>query len=126
VNAVPEGFPAAAPPAADIDRLLAGSHHDPHSVLGVHTVGRAFAARALLPGAKAVTLRAGEQRYPMEPVIDALFAVAVPEHPGDYRLEVEYDGHTVTTDDPYRWLPTVGELDLHLIGEGRHEPAASA
>jgi len=121
VNAVPEGFPAAAPPAADIDRLLAGSHHDPHSVLGVHAVGRAFAARALLPGAKAVTLRAGEQRYPMEPVIDALFAVAVPEHPGDYRLEVEYDGHTVTSDDPYRWLPTVGELDLHLIGEGRHE-----
>jgi 1,4-alpha-glucan branching enzyme len=25
------------------------------------------------------------------------------------------------TDDPYRWLPTVGEVDLHLIGEGRHE-----
>lgn len=121
MNAVPEGFPAAAPPAADIDRLLAGSHHDPHSVLGVHPAGKGFVARALLPGAKAVTLRAGEHRYPMEPVIDALFAVAVPEHPGDYRLEVEYDGHTATCDDPYRWLPTVGELDLHLIGEGRHE-----
>ncbi|HKN97047.1 MAG TPA: 1,4-alpha-glucan branching protein GlgB, partial [Pseudonocardiaceae bacterium] len=80
-----------------------------------------FAARALLPGAKAVTLCAGGEKYPMEPVIDALFAVAVPEHPGDYRLEVEYDGHTATADDPYRWLPTVGELDLHLIGEGRHE-----
>ncbi|WIV56697.1 1,4-alpha-glucan branching protein GlgB [Amycolatopsis nalaikhensis] len=121
MNAVPEGFPAAAPPAADIDRLLAGSHHDPHSVLGVHPAGKGFVARALLPGAKAVTLRAGEHRYPMEPVIDALFAVAVPEHPGDYRLQVEYDGHTATCDDPYRWLPTVGELDLHLIGEGRHE-----
>ena len=121
MNAVPEGLPAAAPPAADIDRLLAGSHHDPHSVLGVHAAGTGFAARALLPGAKAVALRAGEHRYPMEPVIDALFAVAVPEHPGDYRLEVEYDGHTATADDPYRWLPTVGELDLHLIGEGRHE-----
>ena len=24
-------------------------------------------------------------------------------------------------DDPYRHLPTLGELDLHLIGEGRHE-----
>ena len=24
-------------------------------------------------------------------------------------------------DDPYRYLPTIGELDLHLIGEGRHE-----
>ncbi|NBH03161.1 1,4-alpha-glucan branching protein GlgB [Amycolatopsis sp. SID8362] len=121
MNAVPEGLPAAAPPAADIDRLLAGSHHDPHSVLGVHPAGKGFVARALLPGAKAVTLSAGERRFPMEPVIDALFAVAVPEHPGDYRLEVEYDGHTTTADDPYRWLPTVGELDLHLIGEGRHE-----
>ena len=24
-------------------------------------------------------------------------------------------------DDPYRFLPTLGELDLYLIGEGRHE-----
>lgn len=121
MNAVPKDLPDAAPPAADIDRLLAGSHHDPHSVLGVHAVGTGFAARALLPGAKTVALLVGDQRYPMEPVIDALFAVAVPEHPGDYRLEIGYDGDTVTTDDPYRWLPTVGELDLHLIGEGRHE-----
>ena len=26
-----------------------------------------------------------------------------------------------TADDPYRFLPTLGEVDLHLIGEGRHE-----
>ena len=25
------------------------------------------------------------------------------------------------SDDPYRFLPTLGEVDLHLIGEGRHE-----
>ena len=24
-------------------------------------------------------------------------------------------------DDPYRHLPTLGEMDLHLIAEGRHE-----
>ena len=24
-------------------------------------------------------------------------------------------------DDPYRFLPTLGEMDLHLINEGRHE-----
>src|SRR3712207_9581385 len=29
------------------------------------------------------------------------------------------DVHTV--DAPYRWLPALGEVDLHLIGEGRHE-----
>ena len=39
----------------------------------------------------------------------------------DYRLEVAYDGPARTVDDPYRFLPTLGEIDLHLIGEGRHE-----
>jgi 1,4-alpha-glucan branching enzyme len=39
----------------------------------------------------------------------------------DYRLAVDYGDNTVTVDDPYRWLPTLGEIDLHLIGEGRHE-----
>ena len=28
---------------------------------------------------------------------------------------------TITIDDPYRFLPTIGELDVHLLGEGRHE-----
>ena len=31
------------------------------------------------------------------------------------------DGATFTVDDPYRFWPTLGDLDLHLIGEGRHE-----
>lgn len=40
----------------------------------------------------------------------------------DYRVSVAYDGGEPTTyDDPYRYLPTVGETDLHLINEGRHE-----
>ena len=44
------------------------------------------------------------------------------ELPLDYKLEVDYgESGTVTIDDPYRFMPTVGELDLHLVGEGRHE-----
>jgi 1,4-alpha-glucan branching enzyme len=51
----------------------------------------------------------------------------------DYRLVVTYEGDGGVTergdgsesprlqDDPYRHIPTVGELDLHLIAEGRHE-----
>ena len=43
-------------------------------------------------------------------------------HVPDYRLEVTYKDHEPQImDDPYRYLPTVGEVDLHLIGEGRHE-----
>ncbi|QWF82685.1 1,4-alpha-glucan branching protein GlgB [Amycolatopsis sp. CA-230715] len=117
-------LPDSAPPAEDIDRLLAGSHHDPHGVLGVHggsSSGGTVVARALRPGAKAVAVVAGTRSFPLDHVVDGLFSGALPEHPGDYRLEVSFDSHTETTDDPYRWLPTVGELDLHLIGEGRHE-----
>jgi 1,4-alpha-glucan branching enzyme len=54
-------------------------------------------------------------------VSDGVFAGALDNHPGAYLLELDYRGRIVTVDDPYRWLPTVGELDLHLIGEGRHE-----
>jgi 1,4-alpha-glucan branching enzyme len=40
----------------------------------------------------------------------------------DYRLAVTYgEGPELLQDDPYRHLPTLGELDLHLISEGRHE-----
>ena len=44
------------------------------------------------------------------------------ELPLAYQLEVDYgDSGTITIDDPYRFLPTIGELDVHLLGEGRHE-----
>jgi 1,4-alpha-glucan branching enzyme len=39
-----------------------------------------------------------------------------------YRFEVDYGSppSTIAFDDPYRSWPTLGEIDLHLIGEGRH------
>ena len=37
-------------------------------------------------------------------------------------LEVRFpDGGVLAYDDPYAFPPTLGELDLHLLGEGRHE-----
>ncbi|HEX4688355.1 MAG TPA: 1,4-alpha-glucan branching protein GlgB [Nocardioides sp.] len=39
----------------------------------------------------------------------------------DYRVEVDYGQGAITVDDPYRFLPTLGEVDLHLVNEGRHE-----
>ncbi len=39
-----------------------------------------------------------------------------------YRLEATWpDGTTFVYDDPYALPPSLGELDLYLIGEGRHE-----
>jgi len=40
---------------------------------------------------------------------------------GPYQLEATFqDGSRLRWADPYRCWPTVGEVDLHLMGEGRH------
>jgi 1,4-alpha-glucan branching enzyme len=52
-----------------------------------------------------------------------VFTVTLPdEKVPDYRIATSYspDEESVA-DDPYRFLPVIGEYDLYLIGEGRHE-----
>ena len=116
-------MPIAAAP--DLERLVRREHNDPHSILGAHPQPGGVVIRALRPAAAgvravvdgdAVTL---EQVHPggvFEGVVEGA------ELPLAYRLEVDYpDIGTVEIDDPYRFGPTIGDLDLHLIGEGRHE-----
>ncbi len=106
----------------DRRRILAGEHHDPHSVLGAHPEKGGVRVRALKPYAKRVTLVADGLRAELEPEGDGLFSAHLPLAAAPpYRLAVTYDSAEVTGDDPYRFLPSLGELDLHLIGEGRHE-----
>jgi 1,4-alpha-glucan branching enzyme len=117
-----EAYP---PDQGTIDRLLGGSHHNPHGVLGAHPQADGTVVRALRPHAEEVAVLVGgdpEQVFPLVRVHDAgLWSGLVPEAPGDYRLRVRYGTDAHITDDPYRWLPTLGEIDIHLIGEGRHE-----
>ncbi len=115
------------PPTADLNRLLAGEHHDPHSVLGAHEYGDHTVIRAYRPHAVGVAALVGGERYRFQHIESGLFAVGLPfTNLVDYRLEVGYEGggdapnvHTVA--DAYRFLPTLGEVDLHLFAEGRHE-----
>ncbi|KJK36969.1 hypothetical protein UK15_24990 [Streptomyces variegatus] len=108
--------------AVDRDRLLDGTHHAPHSVLGAHPVPGGVAFRAFRPYALAVTVVAGELRAELHDDGEGFFSGLLPlrEVPA-YRLVVEYEGTVQETEDAYRFLPTLGDLDLHLIGEGRHE-----
>jgi 1,4-alpha-glucan branching enzyme len=110
----------------EIDLILAGQHHDPHAVLGAHLGPRGTVIRALRPLAWSVDVVLPDgSRYPMGHVHEGVFSVTVPADApvGEYRLAVSYraDGPELFADDPYRHLPTLGEMDLHLIGEGRHE-----
>ncbi|MFE5026948.1 1,4-alpha-glucan branching enzyme [Streptomyces sp. NPDC056656] len=110
--------------AADRDRLLAGTHHDPHSTLGAHTTPSGTAFRALRPHARAVTVVAAGLRVVLHDDGDGFFSglADLPAPPADYRLLVTYEGAAEhETPDPYGLLPALSGFDLHLIGEGRHE-----
>jgi 1,4-alpha-glucan branching enzyme len=116
-------MPIAAAP--DLERLVRREHNDPHSILGAHPQPGGVVIRALRPAAsgvralvdgEAVTLESVHPGGVFEGVVEGA------ELPLAYRLEVDYpDIGTVEIDDPYRFGPTIGDLDLHLLGEGRHE-----
>ena len=111
---------------AEIERLVAGEHHDPHSILGAHPGPDGIVIRALRPLATSVALVLDDgRRVPMAHLAQGVFAVTLPEQKvPDYRIATSYapdGGDEQVTDDPYRFLPMIGEFDLYLIGEGRHE-----
>ncbi|WP_062990780.1 1,4-alpha-glucan branching protein GlgB [Nocardia anaemiae] len=107
----------------DLMLLAAGTHTDPHTVLGAHPHPDGTIVRVLRPHADTVFARVGGVDHPLKSLGHGIFAGVVP-HPDlmDYRIVTNYQGgQTIISADGYRFLPTVGELDLHLIGEGRHE-----
>jgi 1,4-alpha-glucan branching enzyme len=106
-----------------IRALVEGRHPDPHDALGQHQVPEGWVIRAVRPLAEAVVaVRADGSRHALEHVADGLWQGVVPDPGQAYELETSYaDGPTWTAGDPYRFVPSVGELDRHLFGEGRHE-----
>nr|WP_229877824.1 1,4-alpha-glucan branching enzyme [Streptomyces bluensis] len=107
----------------DRERLLSGTHHQPHAVLGAHPAPGGVVFRAFRPYALGVTVVTDELRADLHDDGDGFFSAVLPLRavPASYRLIVAYEGTVRETEDAYRFLPSVGELDLHLIGEGRHE-----
>jgi 1,4-alpha-glucan branching enzyme len=97
-------------------------YYDPHSVLGPHPAGGGVTIRTLRPLADAVAVVTAQGKTPAIHEQDGIWlAVLETGQVPDYRLEVTYGEVTSLSDDPYRFMPTLGELDLQLIGEGRHE-----
>ncbi|WP_282780570.1 1,4-alpha-glucan branching protein GlgB [Nocardia sp. CC201C] len=107
----------------DLMLLAAGTHPDPHTVLGAHPHPGGTVIRAIRPHADTVAARIGDADHPLEHLEHGVFEGVVPfPELWDYRLVTSYPGGRTTVDaDGYRFLPTLGELDLHLIGEGRHQ-----
>jgi 1,4-alpha-glucan branching enzyme len=111
---------------ASIATLMQGDHSDPFSVLGMHRNHGELVVRALLPGAVTVELieaKNGRKLASLKPVEgSAVFAGAIPrrKNPFAYRLRVDWGTHQQDMEDPYRFPPVLGEMDVWLLSEGTH------
>ncbi len=108
-----------------LDEVAGGSHHDPHAVLGIHAGDDpgTWVIRTRRPLAETVTAVFDDgRRVPLEHVRSGIWEGTLDGRRGPYQITATYaDAPDYTADDPYRHEPLIGDLDLHLIAEGRHE-----
>lgn len=108
----------------ELSRVCRGDHDDPHVILGPHIHDGRVSLRVLDGHATGVVAQGtwGETRLERE-YLDVwsgtLPGLTVP----DYQLVTEYWDEVVVQQDPYRFEPTLSDVDLHLMSEGRHELA---
>ena len=96
-----------------LDLVVEGRHGNPHGVLGAHVHDGAVTVRAFRPLAESVVVASGGTKVALEHEREGIWVgvLDVPDVP-DYRLEVTYAGSPpLVTDDPYRYLPTLGDVD---------------
>jgi 1,4-alpha-glucan branching enzyme len=111
---------------SEIAAIVEARHDDPFSFLGMHRSAGGIIVRAMLPTAERMAV--------VEATTGAVAGIGVRVHPGGlfvatiadrqqpfrYRLRISSGGAEREFDDIYRFPPVLGELDLHLLGEGNH------
>ncbi|MDQ4051881.1 MAG: 1,4-alpha-glucan branching protein GlgB [Actinomycetota bacterium] len=109
-------------PREEMDQIVRGEHGHPHAVLGPHLIDGQVWLRTYKPLASAVVVRHPQGETPLAHLHNGVWAGRLPQSEvPDYGLSVSYGDTRLDVDDPYRFLPTLGEVDLHLLNEGRHE-----
>ena len=116
----------------DMFRILRGYHADPFSFLGAHQDGLDTIIRAYAPHAQSVSIFTPRGKTAVA-TCDRLHEGGVfqarvksTKLKSGYQLSAQYDDQPYRYDDPYRFSPDLGELDLHLLSEGRHVRAFKA
>ena len=113
---------------AELDTLVRGDHSDPHHILGGHPYkqgpDQGVIIRAYHPEAYRVTLLWDGQSVTMARIhpggiFEADLKKAAWPFPYHFRFHFK-DGNTWETEDAYRFLPSLGEMDLFLFNEGNH------
>lgn len=107
--------------SAALDALAAGRYGDPFAILGPHEASGHVVVRTIQPGARGVDLltSSGEKPITMRCIHEAGIFEGELTRNDTYRLRVDWGGSVQIFDDSYRFPPLLGDLDLHLLGEGR-------
>src|ERR1700730_4513078 len=111
---------------AELNAFLRLKHGDPHAILGAHHLNGGVVIRAFRPDAEEIEVLIGRKKAQSMTRTHAsgLFEILIPDlaEIPSYRFRVHYPNEKVfTLRDPYSFLPTLGDLDLHLFAEGKHE-----
>ena len=112
------------------ERLDDAHRADPFGFFGLHDEAGGLVLRAFVPWADtlaAIDPATGAEIVPFDRrTPDGLFETRLGRRPRfAYRLRARAADRTVDFEDPYRFGPVLGEIDLHLLGEGTHQRAFS-
>jgi len=111
---------------AEIEQIRHARHGDPFSVLGAHADAHGQRwLRCFRPGARAVLAVEAGSGQPLSLLTqlhpDGVFEGMLGRAAGRYQLQFTWaDGSTELQDDPYRFPPVLGEMDVWLLAEGTH------
>src|SRR5688500_2839517 len=113
---------------AELDSLVHVQHRSPHTLLGMHPLGdgSGVVVRALYPDAAEIeavpTHEKSKPSIKLTKIHDSgVFEGSTKGSKTVYAYDLiikNHQGHKWQTRDPYSFLPTLGEQDLFLFGEG--------
>ena len=118
---------------AEVLALCRGEHGDPFAVLGLHAdAKKRLWLRSIQPGASAVHVIDADSGEVLVELAERKIA-GLGDHSGffeasilgrnklfNYRLRITWPGGVQEIEDPYRFPPVLGELDVWLLAEGSH------
>ncbi|NMP29997.1 1,4-alpha-glucan branching protein GlgB [Thalassotalea sp. M1531] len=112
---------------ADFDAIANAQLANPYNTLGLNTCSDTgyLTITTFVSGADSVEIidkKTGKSvaRLSLQHPDGVFYKKLRRKKPFEYRLIITRNGKTETIDDAYQLSPTLGDLDIHLLGEGNH------